>query len=82
VPGDGLNRSGDDIQLRPPLSACSHAGDGALEVRIRVGEELAARAVVASGCEGAAHGVALDSCVVLLWGDDSKVVLELPAFGT
>ena len=41
-----------------------------------------ARAVVASGCEGAAHGVALDCIVVLLGGDDSEVVLELQALET
>jgi hypothetical protein len=59
------------------LSSCSHASNGALEVRFSVGEELIPRTVVTSGCKGAAHGVALDGGIVLLRGDESVVVLDL-----
>ena len=42
VADDGLDRGGDGVQLRPPLPAGSHAGDGAPAVLLAGGEELLA----------------------------------------
>ncbi len=75
--GEGLHSNGYGVKLRSPISACSRSGNGAQEIRFNVCKELVAWPVVGSCCEGAAQGVRPDGIVVLFWGDDSEVVLDL-----